>query len=477
VIFPKLQDRGEQGLPVLTGEIAKKLPVALPSSDAKREKLAKRQANAAVALLRLNRPEKVWPLLKRTPADDPRVRSYLIHRFGPMGADPAALVKRLEEEPDVTIRRALILSLGPEEFGQGAWTPEGKGVLVERLQELYRTASDPGLHAAAEWLLRQWKQEAWLKQVTEEWAKDREGRDRRLEKIQELVKKDRKKTPPQWYVNGQGQTMVVIPGPVEFLMGSPPTEEGRQPYELQHQRRIGRSFALAAKAVTVREFRQFLKANRLEAWFEAGGQVPPLMKRYSPDEEGPIIYVDWYGAAAYCNWLSKVEGIPEEHWCYATNLQGTVTGLKAKYLSLQGYRLPTEAEMEYACRAGAVTSRSYGETEELLERYGWYLKNSKERAWPVGRKKPNDLGLCDLHGNVYTWCQESYKGVYPTSKEGERIEDKEDILSIKSTVSRVLRGGSFFYRASIVRSAVRNGIVPTNRTADVGFRPARTFTP
>ena len=86
---------------MLTAEIDKRLPPDLPSSDDKREKLAKRQANAAVALLKMNQPEKVWPLLKHSP--DPRVRSYLIHRLGPLGADAKAIIKRLDEEPDITI--------------------------------------------------------------------------------------------------------------------------------------------------------------------------------------------------------------------------------------------------------------------------------------------------------------------------------------------------------------------------------------
>jgi formylglycine-generating enzyme required for sulfatase activity len=229
--------------------------------------------------------------------------------------------------------------------------------------------------------------------------------------------------------------------------------------------------------VTVREFRRFLKENKLEAWFDGGGQAAPLMKRYSPEEHGPIILVDWYKAAAYCNWLSKVEGIPEDQWCYQTDPQGQVTALEAKYLSLQGYRLPTEAEWEYACRAGAVTSRYYGETEELLPRYAWYQKSSGEQSWPVGKKKPNDLGLFDLHGNVYTWCQESYQGDYPASKNGEGIEDKEGTLSITLTVARVLRGGSFGVRASLVRAACRNPNAPAVRGDSYGFRPARTFTP
>jgi formylglycine-generating enzyme required for sulfatase activity len=381
-----------------------------------------------------------------------------------MGADSAALVKRLEEEPDVTIRRALILSLGPKEFGQGAWTPEGKKVLVERLQEMYRTASDPGLHASVEWLLRQWQQDEWLRQTNEAWAKDREQREKRLDGFKRLLTKDKEKTPPQWYVNGQGQTMVVIPGPVEFVMGSPPTEEGQQAGEVQHKKRIGRAFALAAAPVTKEQFLRFLP--------KFGHNQ---MMRY-PDPTCPIGGVIWYEGAAYCNWLSQREGIPEEQWCYETNAKGQVVKLRENYLSLTGYRLPTEAEWEYVCRAGAVTRRYYGESEELLARYSWYLQNSKERTWPVGGKKPNDLGLFDMHGNVIAWCQESYKG-YPAPKDGGALEDKEDVLSIIPTTGRVLRGGSFFNRASYVRSALRLWLVPTLRDLNVGFRPARTFSP
>src|SRR5208282_774010 len=143
--------------------------------------------------------------------------------------------------------------------------------------------------------------------------------------------------------------------------------------------------------------------------------------------------VDWYAASAYCNWLSEREGIPEDQWCYLKNTQGAYAeGMKLApdYLSRGGYRLPTEAEMEYACRAGAVTSRYYGETEELLANYAWYQKNSTERTWPVGLLKPNDLGLFDMHGNVWTWCQERFKGNYAVPREGEVLEDNEDGLPV-----------------------------------------------
>src|SRR6202021_486151 len=104
----------------------------------------------------------------------------------------------------------------------------------------------------------------------------------------------------------------------------------------------------------------------------------------------------------------------------------------------------------------------YGETDELLPNYAWYLKNSKEQTWPVGSLKPNDLGLFDMQGNVYTWCQESYKA-YATGKGDDADKDQEDGLVVSKKVTRVLRGGSFVSPASNVRSAMRNFNDPTDR--------------
>ena len=458
VIYPKFKEQGEQGLPLLAGKIDKKLPPDLPSSDEKRERLAKRQANAAAVLLKMNQPEKVWPLLKRTPPDDPRVRSYLIHRLGPLGVDAGAVLKRLDEEPDVTIRRALILSLG--EYDEKGLSPEARQAVLPKVQEIYRTDADPGLHAASEWLLRQWNEEGWLKERNEQWATDQGGREKRIDGIKQLLTKDKEKAPPQWYVNGQGQTMVVVPGPVEFLMGSPTTEAGRDDDEIQHKERIGRTFTLAAKSVTVEQYRKFDKDYEFPAV-------------YTRTADLPVVGTSWYQAAEYCNWLSKEEGFDKDQWCYEIK-DGQVTKLKEDYLSLTGYRLPTEAEVEVATRAGALTSRYFGETEDLLPKYAWYKKNSQEETWPVGSLKPNDLGLFDTQGNVYTWCQESYKH-YPAPKDDEMYEDKEDEFSNNTSKRRVLRGGSFDVRAAVVRSGNRSVNVPMYSNFSDGFRPARTF--
>src|SRR5205807_2632200 len=121
------------------------------------------------------------------------------------------------------------------------------------------------------------------------------------------------------------------------------------------------------------------------------------LSRYSPRPDGPIINVNWYDAAGYCNWLSEQEGIPESEWCYPKKVgQGIL--MSEAYLGRTGYRLPTEAEWEYACRAGAVTSRFYGAAEDLLGEYAWYTKTAQGTR-PGGLLKPNDFGLFDLYGN------------------------------------------------------------------------------
>lgn len=466
VIYPKLKERIEQSTPLLTGEIDKKLPSDLPSSDKQRDKLARRQANAAAVLLTMNQPAKVWPLLMRHDQpgkpDDPRVRSYLVHRLSSFGVDPRVIIQRLDEEPDITIRRALLLSLG--EYGEKELSPATRQALLPQLQDIYRTEADPGLHAAAEWLLRQWQQHKWLQQTNEAWAKDKEQREKRLGGIQQRLAKEKDKTPPQWFVNTQGQTMIVIPGPVQFLMGSPATEAGRYDGEPQHQRRISRTFAIAAHSVTWEQYLQLAPQDKDQR-----------EEKFSPSLSCPANYVSWYMAANYCNWLSRKEGLTE---CYETDAKGQVTKLKAKYLSLSGYRMPTEAELEYAIRAGALTSRFYGETETLLPQYAWYLKNAQEKTWPVASRKPNDLGFFDLQGNVFAWCQEPYRAYPKNQSKEDPAEDEEiDVLTIDRQESRVLRGGSFGYQASFVRSANRNFNVPNYRNSDIGFRPARTLPP
>jgi formylglycine-generating enzyme required for sulfatase activity len=225
----------------------------------------------------------------------------------------------------------------------------------------------------------------------------------------------------------------------------------------------------------VAQFQRFLAVNpEFQKPFDKDGKGAEHLRRYSPAPDGPIVYVDWYTAAAYCNWLSRQEGIPQDQWVYPTGAGAIRSGMAmpAGYLRRTGYRLPTEAEWEYACRAEAPAGRYYGGAEELLPRFAWYRENAEDRAWPVGQKKPNDFGLFDMHGNVWTWCQDRY-GDYPQPGAGAAVEDREEGEDKKDGSDRVVRGGAYDFKASSVRSAFRNHATPIP-LGQVGLRLART---
>ena len=161
--------------------------------------------------------------------------------------------------------------------------------------------------------------------------------------------------------------------------------------------------------------------------------------------------------------------MPKGEWCYLPNKEGKYAdGMRTapEYLLRTGYRLPTEAEWEYACRAGAETGYSFGEPADLLGKYAWFDENSSDKSHAVGSLKSNDLGLFDMHGNVYEWCQDVYEG---KGGDGENTED------IRDTNRRVMRGGWFFIQASLLRSATRSVDVPAYRYSYFGFRLARTL--
>jgi formylglycine-generating enzyme required for sulfatase activity len=177
------------------------------------------------------------------------------------------------------------------------------------------------------------------------------------------------------------------------------------------------------------------------------------------------------------NWLSRQEGLPEDKWCYLPNDSEAIgEGLRipADALERTGYRLPTDAEWEYACRAGAVTSRYYGLSTELLKEYAWH--NDQEHAQPGGTRLPNDLGLFDMLGNVYEWCQDRDGAIRP-SKRGVHSDTLVTTEVVMNRPNRILRGGMFYSQPLELRSASRTPDGPSLQTISVGFRLARTLNP
>ena len=440
-----------------------------------RDQLAQRQARAAVALLRMGKAGEIMPLLRHSA--DPRLQSFIVNWLNPLGADPKLIVAELDRidpnakptpaegqqlmdailfHSETSQRRALILALGT--YGTEGLSTGKREPLTGKLLDLYRNDPDAGIHGAAEWTLRQWGQQVKLKELDAELMKAKDWGNRR------------------WFMNSQGQTFAVIEGPVEFRMGSPSTDTERfAENEPPRRMAIPRRFAIAAKEVSVEQFQRFLKLGGIT--IDRYRLSASDRSRFSPDPQGPWIAPDWYTAAHYCNWLSEQEGLSEDQWCYLPNEAGAYAegmSIPANVLERTGYRLPTEAEWEFTCRAGAVTSRYYGHSLDLLDAYARYQANSKEHAWTCGSLFPNDLGLFDMLGSMYEWCQDSWNASKPAKK-----GIYNDLINISDSIveknPRLVRGGSFNGQPAYVRSAFRFRYAPATLNIYNGFRPSRTY--
>ncbi len=410
--------------------------------------------------LAFGQEEAIFPLLQKD--SDPTVRTGLIHRFSPLLITSEQLVTRATEPLDPSVRRALLLGAGEmiDDSPSGAESSvetrrrSVSDKLVRQLTQLYLEDPDPGIHSAAEWTLRRYQQQTELDRI-----------DSQLTQL--------KTTSPQierqWYVTGEGHTLVVIPGPVRFRMGSLSPGAADEGDELLHEQMIHRSFSIASKETTVAQFQRFLFANPAIASTNAAGL------RLIGD--APVLQVTWYQAAAYCNWLNLKEDIARDQWCFVPNGQGEYAAgmsLAPNWLSLRGYRLPTEAEWEYACRAGAETDWFFGSDATALSEYATGAATSHREPSPVGMLKPNDFGLFDVLGNAAEWCLDRYR-TGSDSKAITATNFGQWVDPVQNGDPRVIRGGSYTDDSSRLRNFSRGRMLPAQPAATVGFRVARSY--
>ena len=233
--------------------------------------------------------------------------------------------------------------------------------------------------------------------------------------------------------------MVVVPGG-SFLMGSPDSEGVS---DERPQRRI----SVARLAVSQAEI-TFAEWDMCAANGGCRSQTRPDDATWGRGRQ-PVINVSWDDAQEYVRWLSEMTG--------AT------------------YRLLSEAEWEYAARAGTTTAFSFGNEYASADAYAWFEGNSDGRAHPVREKKPNAFGLHDMQGNVWEWVEDCYSGYDPAKRDSMPVTTDDPSAATATCSNRVIRGGSWNLNRQYLRSALRIRYVPSNRNYFLGFRVARTL--
>jgi len=250
--------------------------------------------------------------------------------------------------------------------------------------------------------------------------------------------------------------MVWIPAG-SFTMGSPVTEENRFDDEGPQHTVTLTGFYMGKYTVTQGQYQVVIGMNPSNFLTAAAGENVVKL---------PVEKVTWYDAVEFCNKLSQLEGLTP---VYTISGRTPVTGYPitsatvTATLSRNGYRLPTEAQWEYACRAGTSTAYNTGEYIDYFS--VWYNFNSMNTTHEVGQKPANAWGLYDMHGNVWEWCGDWF-GNYTSGTQTNPI-------GVATGLTRVTRGGSWYSSPQGVRSACRNGDLPSGQFANLGFRIVR----
>jgi formylglycine-generating enzyme required for sulfatase activity len=277
--------------------------------------------------------------------------------------------------------------------------------------------------------------------------------------LAELLEALPRPTPPEYLTTRVGLIKLKRIPAGAFLMGSPEDDgEADDDEKPQHRVEIRKPFYLGVYEINQAQYQAVTGEN--PSWFSPNGGGKDKIAGRSTGEH-PVENVSWLDAVKFCNKLSEMEGLKPFYEIHGEKVQvSDWTG--------PGYRLPKEAEWEYACRANAPTPQRYtfGDNPGSLGKFAWYSENSGSATHPVGEKDPNGFGLFDMHGNVWEWCWDSYSASY---YKGSTPDDPSG--PTEATV-RVIRGGGWRRDPRGCRSAIRSGRAPAYLGNSLGFRLA-----
>lgn len=413
--IPIAESREADNLITAIGKSPEDIPEILREAAASAEKEEDWHEKARLAIVALHLGDSSLAEDMCQFRSDPIRRTIFIDEF-PTWYIPAGLPRLAQDIQDAAFRSGMCLAVGsipPAEVSaeaKDAWQPIVSG--------WHEKMPDKGTHSSAGWMLRKW--ELNLPRTAES-TSPAEGME--------------------WHRNSIGMTMLHIPAGSFVRRDDLDKEAIEQPVP------VPRPFVISDREVSRAQFQRFMDdpkwpdSEKSKDWEGADVEC-------SPTVDHPVQQVSWYDTVLFCNWLSRKELLRESYQIEVTRDGDYEVKVIPNAL---GYRLPTEAEWEYACRAGTVTAYAIGDDESLLARYAVVFTLGTEIC---GSKLPNGWGLFDCHGNVCEWCQD-WRG----QKEG----------------SPVLRGGGFVGSFQDLRSACFHYFLPDFRGMMYGFRVVRAY--